>query len=138
MKIKLTQAENKLLLNNRLLVIEREPKIARTNKSSFVHGIGTNHLWDKVNRVWVYGNTKEYINSKMNVGRRAEDYPDNNRNVWSGSYWWECERDLFEHTEISAKNTVDFIIKDVIITLREDKESSLYNRVTFLITLSLV
>lgn len=31
-------------------------------KGSIFHGIGIMHLWDKVKRVWIIGDTKDYIN----------------------------------------------------------------------------
>jgi hypothetical protein len=145
MKLYLTKAEQKDLLANGTITIEREPVLARTHKSSILHGIGTKQIWNKVDRIWVYGDTKDYYNQMENVGRRATDYPNNSKNVWSGDYWIECERDLNEYGQIGTeftngrKNIIRFKLNNMVISeLRQDPDYENYNRITFKINIILV
>lgn len=145
MKLYLTKAEQKDLLANGTITIEREPVLTRTHKSSVIHGIGTQQLWNKVDRIWVYGDTKDYYNQMKNVGRRVTDYPDNAKNVWSGDYWIECERDLNEYGQIGTiftngrKNIISFKLNNMVISeLRQDPDYENYNRITFKIIVELV
>lgn len=75
MKIYLSKLERKELLSVKTITVERKPYLSRVNYSSILYGVGTNHLWDKIDRVWVYGNTSSYIKDKCNVDRRKEYYP---------------------------------------------------------------
>lgn len=145
MKLYLTKLEQKDLLANGTITIEREPELARTQKKHFIHGVGTQHIWDKVDRVWVYGDTKDYYKQMENVGRRAIDYPNNSKNVWSGDYWIECERDLNEYGQIGTiftngrKNIISFKLNNMVISeLRQDPDFEQYNRIIFKIIVDLV
>lgn len=83
------------------------------SKDSILFGEGSSYLWDKVDRVWVYGDIKSYISLKMNVGRRSKDYPDNTTNTWSGCHWWEeyynCPKDLKVLDTVNDKYVVSKI-----------------------------
>ncbi len=92
MKLALTPIEKKKLISNKIITIERA--LNNEPNGSIIFGIGTKHLWDKVDRVWVFGDVESYIESMKNVGRRAWDYPDNTTNDQSGCCWWECVRDI--------------------------------------------
>ena len=67
MKLYLTKAEQKYLLANGTITIEREPVLTRTHKSSIIHGVGTKQIWNKVDRIWVYGDIKDYESGKTHV-----------------------------------------------------------------------
>lgn len=144
MKIYLSKSEQKELREKGTLEIEREPELARTHKENFVHGIGTDHLWDKIDRKWVYGNCYSYIQEMMNVGRRETDYKGNTSNIWSSGNWWGCQRDLNEYGKLESvttngrKNVIQFRLFDIFIFLKPDIEFENYNRVTFKITIKLV
>lgn len=144
MKIYLTQAEKKQLRSNGRIVINREPSPARTSKSSILNGIGTNEVWDKVDRVWIFGDTNDYITKMKNVGRRAVDYPNNGININSGGKWWELDRNINEfgnvgETQVNGRvSKIKFLIVNCFISeLKPDKEDNKYNRVNFKFTLEL-
>lgn len=99
MKLALTKSEKKDLIVNKSIVIERE--LRNEPNSSIIFGIGTKHVWDKIDRCWVFGDTEGYVESKKNVGRRAIDYPNNTGNNWNGNNWWECN---FEMNPFGAVN----------------------------------
>lgn len=144
MKIYLNSKEKSQLNKLGRIVVYREPYSARTSKSSILNGIGLNHIWDKIDRVWIFGDTKEYIDRMINVGRRAVDYPDNGRNTCNGAKWWNFDRSINEYGEIGSiysngrNHKITFsIINAFICELKPDKEDARYNRVTFAFTLEL-
>jgi len=92
MKLTLTTFEKKKLTSNKSITIERE--LSNQPKCSIIFGVGTKQVWDKVDRVWAFGNAESYVESMVNVGRRATDYPNNTTSSLSGCNWWECIRDL--------------------------------------------
>jgi len=117
MKLALTKVEKKNLILNKSIVIERV--LSNEPTSSIIFGIGTKTVWDKIDRVWVFGDAEGYVESKKNVGRRATDYPDNTTNSWNGSNWWECIRDLNPYSQPNEnilsgrKNPLTFKIKKI-------------------------
>jgi len=92
MKLSLTAPEKKKLIEKKSIEIERE--LSNQPNSSIIFGVGTKQVWDKVDRVWAFGDAESYVESMKNVGRRATDYKDNTINNQSGCNWWECIRDL--------------------------------------------
>lgn len=91
-KLSLTPDEKKNLIAKGKLTIERQ--LRRVPPSTIIYGKGTKTIFDKVDYLWIVGDTDKYIKNKKNVGRRKVDYPNNTRNVWSGSNWWDCEKEL--------------------------------------------
>lgn len=121
-KIHLTQHEKDSLYSFNEIDIERQCKIPCPN-SSIVYGIGNKYIWDKIERIWVYGDVDKYISDNKNVGRRAIDYKDNTRNMWSGSHWYEFlgrENDDFGNigkvTKNGIKNIVVFEITNITVS----------------------
>lgn len=119
MKLFLTDLEKKEIQTKGSIVIERT--LNNEPSSSIIYGHGHKHVWDKVDRVWVFGDTEKYIKDKKNVGRRKEDYPNNTRNHWNGAHWWECERTMNPYGELKTpivsgiKNKFKFQIDTVVV-----------------------
>ncbi len=144
MKIFLTGKEKSQLNNLGRIVVYREPFPARTSKSSIIYGTGCNNLWNKVDRIWVFGDTKGYIDKMQNTGRRSVDYPNNGVNINSGAKWWYFDRNINDygvigstHTNGNIHKTTFQIINAFICDLKPDKEDDKYNRITFAFTLEL-
>lgn len=98
-------------------------------KTSIIYGRGHKHLWDKIDRVWVYGDCDSYIKDKINVGRRAEDYPNNTVNNWSGKPWY----DLYESTPKDIKIGSKI---NGIYTVTEIKISQLFPKIKYSFAIS--
>src|SRR4051812_21200664 len=92
MKLFLSANKKALFNANNEVLIERILPIPAP-RTSIVHGVGKNVLFDKIEYRWVYGDTADYKEKMKNVDRRADDYSNNCGNTWNGSYWWDCERD---------------------------------------------
>ena len=82
-KIILTKEERNNLISNNTSWIERED-INNVPMSSIIYGVGINEMFDKIDYRWVYGDTKQYIKDKKNVGRRAVDYKNNGTTITNG------------------------------------------------------
>lgn len=95
MKIFLTKEEKESLAAKGSEIIERSIRIP-VPEGTIIYRTGNSYLWDKIDRVWVYGNTERYIKDKKNVGRRKTDYKNNTQNIWSGGMWWDCYRQIDE------------------------------------------
>lgn len=103
MKLHLNVNEKALLTANGQVVCVRESSMNEP-LSSIIYGEGNGKLFDKVDYKWVFGDVDKYIEDKKNVDRRAEDYPDNSRNVWSGSYWWDCKGEYNDYWEAGKEH----------------------------------
>ncbi len=120
MKLNLTKEERKALIAKGTIMIEREQKTG-VPTSSIAYGLGNTYLWDKVDRVWVYGDTDSYKADMMNIGRRRTDYPNNGKNINSGNCWWECEKAItdLDNTDKpmtnGIKNPLTFQIRDMLM-----------------------
>ena len=125
MKLTLSAKEKKLLLANYSIEIERIVDVPAPSQS-IVHGIGDEHLWDKIDRRWVYGNVQDYIRTMKDIGRRGTEY----RN---SSEWYECQRCLNEFGELNTKivngrsNIIEFNIVERHIDLRPKENTDYFN-----------
>jgi hypothetical protein len=120
MKLNLLKKERIELETKGTITVERE-NYMNVPLCSVHYGTGRKQLWDKVDRVWIYGDTDQYIKDYMNVGRRKKDYPDNTKNVWSGGYWWDCHRELSDYDNTDKpmtngiKNPITFKITNIVL-----------------------
>ncbi len=118
MKLNLTKKERTELEKKGKITVERS--FGHIPLSSVHYGTGKKSIFDKVDYVWIYGDTESYKKDYMNVGRRKTDYPDNNRNVWSGGYFWDCESDINSYNidkpvTNGIKNPITFKIVNVVL-----------------------
>lgn len=134
-KIFLTSKERKELLKNDSITIERKPYLTNTSKSSIIHGKGIKEFFNKIEYIWVYGDTDDYIEKMKNVGRRATDYPDNNGNTLNGEKWFEFNRNIDDFGQINIAQTngrihkIKFFIEDMFVKeLRQNPNLKEYNQ----------
>lgn len=144
-KIYLTKSEKKELLKSGTIVIERKPCLTNTSKSSIIHGIGIKEFFNKIEYIWVYGDTDDYIEKMKNVGRRKTDYPDNKGNVWNGSKWFEFNRSIDDFGQLNDIQTngrvhkIQFFIQDMFVKeLRQNPKFKEYNQKIIEIKIKLV
>jgi hypothetical protein len=145
MKLYLTKKEKNLLCKEGTITIERNPYLSNTSKRNIIHGVGTQHVFDKVDYRWVFGNCDDYVDKMKNIGIRAVDYPDNKGNRCNGSTWWEFLKDSNEFglkggvITNGRLNKISFIIEDIFISeLRPNKKIELYNQIVFSITIKII
>jgi len=86
--VPITPVEKKVLLSTGNVKVRMKYAMP-ASKSSIIYGIGYKRLWDRIERIWVYGDTEKYKVDRMNVGRRSTDYPDNKASTLNGIFWWE-------------------------------------------------
>lgn len=144
-KIYLTTSEKKELLKSGNIVIERKPYLTNTSKSSIIHGIGIKEFFNKIEYMWVYGDTDDYIEKMKNVGRRKSDYPDNKGNIWNGAKWFEFNRSIDDFGQINDIQTngkvhkIQFFIQDMFVKeLRQNPKFKEYNQKIIEIKIKLV
>jgi len=149
-KIILTKEDIKNLMLNKTISIERED-VWNVPKSSIVYGVGCNGMFDKVDYRWVYGDTDQYITDKKNVGRRAEDYPNNEISSQSGCLWWDFNKHYSPFNKVGEtvingkKNPIKFKIENIIIDKLTDvecidsyKQKRRYHKIIFKIDIKII